>query len=616
MQGGGLTLAEVGLVGRQHGEEARSVDADDDLCGAGAAALRVGDGDGEGLRLLQRDGLCCLRVGVDHQVGGFPVEVEGALRACVGGQCGAGAIEYGGRCCRGRRGGHGVDGDGLYDLVGASACSLDGMCDVICSCLGVVVADGLSVASLSVAEVPLVAVDLVSSGGAGELGRVALADAGGVEAGGGEGIDGDGMRDLVGATAVGLHRESHLVGAGLSVGVAGVLSRSGLVVAEVPLIAVDALSRGCAGELCGLALAHCGGIEAGCRLCIHGDGMCDLVRATAVGLHRESHLVSARLCVGMAGALSRSSLVVTEVPLIAVDALPSGGASKLCGLALTHCGGVETRGWSGVDGNSLCDLVRATAISLYSESHLICARLSIGMVGILSRASLVVTKVPLVAVNVLTRRGASELRGLALTYRGGVEASRRLCVHSDGLCDVVSTMTVASANGKCDRIGSSCGISVTCALSRTRLPITEAPLVAAYSLSAGIGGGGAGELCGAANTYAGGIEVGRGLCVNYNFGRGSGAFVAYCGCASVGARHGHGAVGTLRGHLVGCEATRTCPAIGGTCLLVDSQMDSLANAIRAVVIHYTRKDAAVSFSNTLRFGERNGTRLLGIVTNH
>ena len=51
-------------------------------------------------------------------------------------------------------------------------------------------------------------------------------------------------------------------------------------------------------------------------------------------------------------------------------------------------------------------------------------------------------------------------------------------------------------------------------------------------------------------------------------------------------------------------------------MLVDRQVDGLTNAIGAVVAYDTGKNAAVGFSNTLCFGERNGTRLLGIVTNH
>ncbi len=51
-------------------------------------------------------------------------------------------------------------------------------------------------------------------------------------------------------------------------------------------------------------------------------------------------------------------------------------------------------------------------------------------------------------------------------------------------------------------------------------------------------------------------------------------------------------------------------------MLVHGQVDGLANTVRTVVVHDAGQDAAVGFSNTLCFGERNGTRLLGIVTNH
>ena len=168
VQCGGLTVAEVGLVGREHGEEARAVDADDDLGGAGAVALWVGDGDGEGLRPLQRNSLGGLRVGVGHHVGGFPVEVEGALRSRVGAQCCGGAVEDGGRRCRCGGHGHGIDIGDLGVTIYTSARSLHSESHGIFAGLGVVVADGLSVTCGAIAEVPLVAVDLVSRGGAGE----------------------------------------------------------------------------------------------------------------------------------------------------------------------------------------------------------------------------------------------------------------------------------------------------------------------------------------------------------------------------------------------------------------------------------------------------------------
>ena len=53
VDGGRLAITKVSLVGRGHGHQPRAIQADNDLCRAGAATLRVGDGDGESLRFLK-----------------------------------------------------------------------------------------------------------------------------------------------------------------------------------------------------------------------------------------------------------------------------------------------------------------------------------------------------------------------------------------------------------------------------------------------------------------------------------------------------------------------------------------------------------------------------------
>ena len=80
--------------------------------------------------------------------------------------------------------------------------------------------------------------------------------------------------------------------AGLGEGVRRVLSCAGGSVAEVPLVAVDALTGGGAGELRGVALADGGGVEAGSGQGIDGDRLGDLVGAMAVTrAYRQCDLV-------------------------------------------------------------------------------------------------------------------------------------------------------------------------------------------------------------------------------------------------------------------------------------------------------------------------------------
>ena len=84
VQSGGFAFAEFILVGGGQGSHVGAFHAHRDLCGAAATALWVGDGDGIGLGGLQRHGLGGLCIGVDHHVGGLPMEVESSRGTCTG----------------------------------------------------------------------------------------------------------------------------------------------------------------------------------------------------------------------------------------------------------------------------------------------------------------------------------------------------------------------------------------------------------------------------------------------------------------------------------------------------------------------------------------------------
>ena len=73
-----LAFAEFISVGRGHGGHVGAFHADRNLRCAATAALGMGDSNGEGGGLIEHYRLCGLVVGVDHFVGGFPVEVERA----------------------------------------------------------------------------------------------------------------------------------------------------------------------------------------------------------------------------------------------------------------------------------------------------------------------------------------------------------------------------------------------------------------------------------------------------------------------------------------------------------------------------------------------------------
>ena len=234
----------------------------------------------------------------------------------------------------------------------------------------------------------------------------------------------------------------------------------------------------------------------------------------------------------------------------------------------------------------------------------------------LSGARLDVAKVPLIVVDVISLGGACELRRFALANGGGGEISFGKGFNGNRFGDFVGTMAVACGNRKGHLVGARLGVSVACGLSGACLPIAKSPLEARNRLSGRIGGGGAGELCGVALTNGSGIEVSRWLCVNHDFGGGTGSLGPHGGNAGVGASHVQCTVGSHWVLLRRGESVRACPSIGGPRLLVHGQVDGLAYAVRAIVAHNAGKNAAVGFSYAFRLGERNGTGLLGIVTNH
>ena len=106
-----------------------------------------------------------------------------------------------------------------------------------------------------------------------------------------------------------------MVSARTGVGVACGLSGTCLVVAKVPLIAVDVMSFRGAGELRRFALANGGGGEAGFGKGFNGNRFGDLVGAMAVACgHRKGDLIRARLGIGMACGLSCACLPVAKSP--------------------------------------------------------------------------------------------------------------------------------------------------------------------------------------------------------------------------------------------------------------------------------------------------------------
>ena len=246
--------------------------------------------------------------------------------------------------------------------------------------------------------------------------------------------------------------------------------------------------------------------------------------------------------VGVAYALSRSGLSVTEVPLVAANALAAGigggGASELRGLSLACGGGIEAGSRRGVYGDRLRDLVGASATGLHGEGGLIGTRLCVDVASVLSCARLVVAIIPLIGCDLVARGSAGELRCFALAYGSGGETGSGLWIHGDGLRDLVGAMSVACRHRQCGLISACGGVGVACALSCASLPVAEIPLIAAYTLSAGIGGGSAGELCGLANANAGGVETGCRLCIYHDLSGSCSGLGTHGSRAGVSACHG------------------------------------------------------------------------------
>lgn len=84
---------------------------------------------------------------------------------------------------------------------------------------------------------------------------------------------------------------------------------------------------------------------------------------------------------------------------------------------------------------------------------MVSARTGVGMACGLSGARLVVSKVPMIVVDVISLRGACELRGLALTNGGGGEISFWKGFNGNRFGDFVGAMAVACGNRKGDLIG-------------------------------------------------------------------------------------------------------------------------------------------------------------------
>lgn len=149
----------------------------------------------------------------------------------------------------------------------------------------------------------------------------------------------------------------HGVSARLRISMACGCSAACLAVTEVPLVAADVLARGCAGKLGGIAATHRGGVETAVGLRYDGHCLCFGVGANAAAVDGERHRVGPWLGVGVGRILLRGGAAVTEVPLIAGDALSrrvgGGSAGELGGVALAYCGGGEVGRRLGVDDN-LC----------------------------------------------------------------------------------------------------------------------------------------------------------------------------------------------------------------------------------------------------------------------
>lgn len=198
--------------------------------------------------------------------------------------------------------------------------------------------------------------------------------------------------------------------------------------------------------------------------------------------------------------------------------------------------------------------------------YLVCASLGVGVANGLSRSSLSVTEVPVVALD-LTCRVAGELGGGALADSGEGEVGYRLRGNSYLLC-LLRGAVASAGDSKGHRVGACRGIGVRWVGASTRLSVAEVPLVALDGLSGRVGGRGAGELCRIACTHGGKGEVSRRHGVDDHFGGGAVGGTAYRDGAGVGAGHIQGAVRAGGVLLCRREAGRPRPIIGSPSLTI------------------------------------------------
>ena len=165
----------------------------------------------------------------------------------------------------------------------------------------------------------------------------------------------------------------------------------------------------------------------------------------------------------------------------------------------------------------------------------------------------------------------------------------------------------------CHLITASFGIGVAYALSTSRLSISEVPIIATDVLTRGVGGGGAVELGGFAQTDFSESEAGRRHGIHLDvFGLGAAALFAYCDGAGIDTSHLQGAVGDGGVLLVGAEAVGTRPAEAGTRLVLGGQVDGFAYTVGTAAADQRRQDAAVGGASAYVL-ERNVTGLVGVV---
>ena len=145
----------------------------------------------------------------------------------------------------------------------------------------------------------------------------------------------------------------------------------------------------------------------------------------------------------------------------------------------------------------------------------------------------------------------------------------------------------------CHLIGACCGISVCHRHTVTRCPVAEVPAEISDLLDARIGDACAGELCFFTEANRCRFKSGRRLGDNDDCGAALVVFNANGNSAGVVSGVIQGAVGDGRVLLCGSEAVGSRPAIGCSSLTNSGQVDGLANAIRAVVVHQGSQNATV-----------------------